>query len=222
VSASDRLDDFAATGRFWWRGAVTGDDLERLRGLYAAPARPGARVEAQDDLFRAVTQAQASQRIAELWPGMRPVRLVAFDKTPEMNWALPWHQDRVIAVRERVEAPGCSAWSLKGETWHCEPPVEVLAPMLFVRIHLDDCDEDNGAMEIAPGTHRRGVIPAEATAERAERAPCEVTTAQAGDVLILAMLTLHRSRPSLSPKRRRVLRVDYAAGDPPPPLVWAI
>src|SRR4051794_1322132 len=43
----------------------------------------------------------------------RPVRAVLFDKTATMNWSLPWHQDRVIAVRERMEVEGFGPWSRK-------------------------------------------------------------------------------------------------------------
>lgn len=40
--------------------------------------------------------------------GARPVRALLFDKTQDMNWALGWHQDRTIAVRERIDVPGYS------------------------------------------------------------------------------------------------------------------
>ena len=34
-------------------------------------------------------------------PNARPVRVIAFNKTEGNNWTLPWHQDRVVALRER-------------------------------------------------------------------------------------------------------------------------
>src|SRR5262249_48209390 len=33
------------------------------------------------------------------------VRGLFFDKTPAVNWNLPWHQDLTIAVRERRDVP---------------------------------------------------------------------------------------------------------------------
>ncbi|MCB1337935.1 MAG: phytanoyl-CoA dioxygenase family protein [Maritimibacter sp.] len=160
--------------------------------------------------------------IAGLAPGARPVRLVAFDKRPEANWVVPWHQDRVIAVRARAEVPGFTAWSRKGDTWHCEPPETILAAMLFVRVHLDDQDDRNGAMQIAPGSHRLGKVPAAEAARRAEEIGGLSCAAARGDVLVLDMLTLHRSLPSTSSAPRRTLRIDYAATDLPPPLEWAL
>jgi hypothetical protein len=41
-----------------------------------------------------------------LGPGAFAVRGLLFDKTPEANWGVPWHQDLTIAVKKRVEVPG--------------------------------------------------------------------------------------------------------------------
>lgn len=37
------------------------------------------------------------------------VRATFFDKVPGANWKLRYHQDSVIAVRERIETPGFEA-----------------------------------------------------------------------------------------------------------------
>ena len=44
---------------------------------------------------------------------MRPVRVLYFDKNPDANWAVPWHQDRTIAVAQRIDVPGYDMWSVK-------------------------------------------------------------------------------------------------------------
>ena len=36
------------------------------------------------------------------------VRGTLFDKNPDANWSLFWHQDSIITVKERVDAPGYS------------------------------------------------------------------------------------------------------------------
>ena len=51
--------------------------------------------------------------------------------------------------------------------------------------------------------------------------PIEVEDARRGDVLILHMNILHRSRPSQGSAPRRVLRVDYATAALPAPLTWS-
>jgi ectoine hydroxylase-related dioxygenase (phytanoyl-CoA dioxygenase family) len=139
-----------------------------------------------------------------------PVRIVAFNKSPTSNWAVAWHQDRVIAVDERCDEPGYTNWVMKDDVWHCEPPIELLHKLVFVRVHFDACDETNGAMEIAVGSHRMGLVDARRAKEVAEAHQMEVCRAAPGDVLLVKALTLHRSGSSVVQVNRRALRVDYA------------
>lgn len=55
-----------------------------------------------------LTHHSAIATVAALYLGedARPVRAILFDKTPQANWSLGWHQDRTIAVRERRETCG--------------------------------------------------------------------------------------------------------------------
>lgn len=56
----------------------------------------------------------------------------------------------------------------------------------------------------------------------AARCVTEDCAARRGDVLLLNMLVLHRSKPATDTRPRRVFRVDYAAVGLPPPLEWAV
>ena len=85
-----------------------------------------------------------------------PVRAVLFDKRPEANWLVPWHQDLSVVVAKRVDAVGWGQWSEKDGMVHVQPPVSMLESMLTVRLHLDDCGEDNGPLRVLPGSHRLG------------------------------------------------------------------
>lgn len=49
-----------------------------------------------------------------LGPGAFPTRALLFDKLPHANWLVGWHQDLTIAVRERIDMEGFSAWTIKG------------------------------------------------------------------------------------------------------------
>ena len=90
--------------------------------------------------------------IRQLDPDVVPVRTVSFNKSQRANWGVPWHQDRVIAVNDKVETEGYRNWTKKSGTWHCEPPLSVLENMLFVRVHLDDtaCVETRNVTNRAP------------------------------------------------------------------------
>ena len=149
-----------------------------------------------------------------------PVRGILFDKTPDANWKVPWHQDVTIAVAERREVAGFGPWSVKAGVLHVQPPAEILENMISIRIHLDPCGEENGALKVVPGSHRLGRISeAEASRMGAESvgAICE---ANAGDALLMRPLLIHASSPSSSPSHRRVVHIDFAGMELPCPLKW--
>lgn len=149
-----------------------------------------------------------------------PVRGIYFDKRPETNWLVAWHQDLTLALKERVEMPGWGPWSVKGGVPHVQPPVGCLEQMLTVRLHLDDADEDNGALRLLPGTHRLGRLDA-ATITRIRGTEGEVLcAAQTGDALLMRPLLLHASSRSTSGRHRRVLHIEFAGFDLPAPLAW--
>jgi hypothetical protein len=82
--------------------------------------------------------------------------------------------------------------------------------MITIRAHLDDCPNDNAPLLDVPGSHRLGRVAAERTADMAREhgyAPC---LAGAGDLWMYATSILHASERAQSPRRRRVLQVDYA------------
>jgi ectoine hydroxylase-related dioxygenase (phytanoyl-CoA dioxygenase family) len=211
--------DFHNNGLLWLRGALSTADCETLGAALGPENKPGARRAldgSENTALSPITKA-----IQANWPNHRPVRLVSFDKSNAVNWAVPWHQDRIITVKERVDMDGYTNWSQKAGVWHCEPPLDVLNKMLFVRVHLDGATAENGAMEIALGSHKNGAVPSGQADTIAQRHTHALTTAEAGDILILPMLTLHRSRTSKTATPRRTLRIDYAANALPPPLQWA-
>ena len=149
-----------------------------------------------------------------------PVRALYFDKSPDANWLVPWHQDLTLAMRARAEAPGVGPWSAKDGIPHVQPPVACLEQMLAVRLHLDAADEANGALRVLPGTHRAGRLSAERIQHlRAERAE-HLCAAGAGDALLMRPLLLHASSRSDSPRHRRVLHLEFAAFNLPENLRW--
>jgi len=149
-----------------------------------------------------------------------PVRGIYFDKRPETNWLVAWHQDLTLALKEQAEVPGFGPWSVKEGVPHVQPPMKLLEQMLTARLHLDDTDSSNGALRVLSGTHRRGRLSADAIQscrETHEELLCE---AKAGDVLLMRPLLLHASSRSSSPRRRRVLHIEFAGFPLPKPLEW--
>lgn len=148
-----------------------------------------------------------------------PVRAILFDKNPEANWKVPWHQDLSIAVQKRVEVEGFGSWSMKAGVQHVQPPAALLENMLAVRLHLDNCDETNGPVRVIPGSHKYGRIPESEIQNYITRSiqDCLVPT---GGVFLMKPLLLHASSLSQSPKHRRVIHIEYAAESLPGGLEW--
>ena len=216
--------EFEATGRAWIRNAVPLADLEQLAAGIELKGRAGNRPATGSPLTNYFLQPNpVSSTLTGLALDQRPVRLAVFDKTQETNWAVPWHQDRVIAVTGRHDLPGYTAWLPKQGYWHVEPPAALFDSMVFIRLHIDAADESNGCLQLALGSHKSGRIPASDAADLAEHLPVETCVASPGDVLIVKALTLHRSASSRSTAPRRALRIDYAdRSQLPSPLAWAI
>jgi hypothetical protein len=152
----------------------------------------------------------------------RLVRILAFDKTPETNWGVPWHQDRTVAVKRRVEADGFGPWTVKAGMPHVSPPQALLEAMFSLRLHLDDCGPENGPLKIIPGSHRLGRLPVRDVLDLGKRETATTCLAAAGDVLAMKALTVHASDPADAPGHRRVLHLDFSTADLPPPLEWAV
>lgn len=186
------------------------------------PHRAGRRLHGIDAL-RALVHPQGvlgQLAGATLGPGARAVRAVLFDKTPAANWALGWHQDRTIVVRERIAVAGFGPWTLKQGMIHVAPPVALQGDMCTMRVHLDPVPQDNAPLLVAPGSHRLGRIAEPDIAAAVERFGTYTCLAEAGDVWLYATLILHASGPARRPMRRRVLQIDWAVDDLPGGLTW--
>ena len=149
-----------------------------------------------------------------------PVRSLLFDKTAEANWKVFWHQDVTIAVSKRIDFPGFGPWSTKAEVQHVEAPVGVLEKMLTLRIHLDACDESNGPLNVLPGSHTQGKLNEEMLQDWRRRTTSATCLAQSGDVLFMRPLLVHASSPAVKPAHRRVIQIEFTAGQLPGGLLW--
>ena len=157
--------------------------------------------------------------LAQLYPeGCQVVKAMYFDKPSLLNWRVAWHQDLLINVNRRTALPGFGPWTRKPEGLSVQPPVAVLENICVLRLHLDDCDADNGALKVAPGSHRHGVVPAVAMAALVtEPTVCAVP---AGNVMLTKPLLLHASSPHTSDRPRRVLHLEFSSVKLPHGLDW--
>ena len=189
-----------------------------------APSAPGSRLDRLGTFAPFLAPPGPIAALASRLIGRpaRPVRAIAFDKSPDGNWALGWHQDRTINVAARAEVEGYGPWTVKQGRLHVQPPFALIAGMVTLRIHLDPVTSENAPLEIALGSHLAGLIAEACIPEVVAANAIHACLAEAGDVWAYATPILHASRRSVSAGPRRVLQVDYSADALPPPLQWAL
>ena len=120
-------------------------------------------------------------------------RLQAFDKSPQTNWFVPWHQDRAEDGAERA--------------------IAFLENTVALRIHLDACGEDNGPLEVIAGSHAKGRLEARTISGITAGAPAALCLAERGDIVAMRPLLLHRSQRAKMPAARRVIHIEYTRSD---------
>lgn len=142
------------------------------------------------------------------------VKSIFFDKTPETNWFVTWHQDMPINVKAKQEVEGFSRWTFKEEIHSVCPPEEICKNIFTLRIHLDDTDENNGVLKVLPGSHKKRHTDSEIATITENSLPfiCEIN---AGGLLAMKPLLLHASGKSKSQKRRRVIHLEFASVELP-------
>jgi ectoine hydroxylase-related dioxygenase (phytanoyl-CoA dioxygenase family) len=156
-----------------------------------------------------------------LGPGAFAFKATLFDNTPQANWKVAWHQDLSIPVYGTSRPDDWKAWSVKAQVLHAQPPAELLTRIVAVRVHLDSCGEDSGALRIIPGSHRAGRLDAEQTEHwKACRAPLSCGM-RAGGLMLMNPLLLHASSACESPTHRRVVHLEFASENLPAGLDWA-
>lgn len=193
---------------------VSREKLDAVRARVFAPGEAGTRCLLDDAHVGGIAVEARGTLVAagKLSADAVAIQAIAFDKTPEANWKVTWHQDVMFPFAEAVRAEGFVLPSVKDGVNYARPPVSVLDELLAVRIHLDECDANNGPLRVSPGTHRRGVIPSTEISSSVAAAGERVCLAAEGEALLMKPLTLHASSPAREPRHRRVLHFVYHSG----------
>jgi ectoine hydroxylase-related dioxygenase (phytanoyl-CoA dioxygenase family) len=137
-------------------------------------------------------------------------RATLFEKLPDSNWLVAWHQDTALPLCERREVPGWGPWSVKDGVHYAHAPAQALEKIVALRIHLDDSTADNGPLRVVPATQTQGVLNDDeihTIAESAVPIDCLMTL---GGVVAMRPLVIHASSKSRTGNPRRVLHIEYA------------
>jgi ectoine hydroxylase-related dioxygenase (phytanoyl-CoA dioxygenase family) len=148
------------------------------------------------------------------------VQCTLFEKSADRNWLVPYHQDLMIPVKQRVDDDRLTGWSEKEGTLYVQPPREVLESLVALRVHIDDCGPTQGPLRVVPGSHRFGVLSNEQAATLRETHGEHACTVERSGIVAMKPLVLHASSKASEPNRRRVLHILFGPAALPYGLEW--
>ncbi len=207
---------------------LTADEVEELLAdltkLQLQPLRGGIRrIEQQVPQVAALARTQKLLSVAASHLPGQPelVRAIYFDKSPENNWYVTWHQDQTVSVSERFENDEWGPWSVKSGAWHVQPPLEVLDQMVTIRIHLDPATVANGCLKVIPGSHRLGLINVEQVLEHISKEKAVYCESPLGGAVVMRPHILHASEKAVATTPRRILHFEYSSYKLPGGVSWS-
>lgn len=195
---------------------VPESDIARLNRELAKSPLPRSRAGSRHALkHSSIAKLARDPRLAGLAEeilgrGATPFRATLFDKSPNSNWLVAWHQDTALPLRKRQDVPGWGPWSVKDGVVYAHAPASVLRKLLALRLHLDDSTLENGPLRVLPGTHAMDVLGDDALHQLAAQTPAINCVVPRGGVLAMRPLIVHSSSKSHHECARRVLHIEYA------------
>ena len=187
-----------------------------LTSLEASPlprGRAGSRHAMRHPAIAELARDVRLMRIARAALGGEaiPFKATLFDKGPDANWLVAWHQDTALPLRERRDVLGWGPGSMKDGIAYAHAPAHALDRILALRVHLDDSTAANGPLRVLPASHVRGVLSDEEVRRvSGETPPVECLVARGG-VLAMKPLIIHASSKSVDDAPRRVIHFEYTA-----------
>ncbi len=147
------------------------------------------------------------------------VKSIYFDKPENSNWFVSYHQDLTISVDKKLNIEGYGPWTTKHNQFAVQPPLSILQDNFTIRIHLDNTNQENGALKVVPTSHLKGIYRQETIDWSIEtEKTCEV---KKGGVMIMKPLLLHSSGRTTNSEKRRVLHIEFSRSPLPENLNWA-
>nr|WP_196782934.1 MULTISPECIES: phytanoyl-CoA dioxygenase family protein [Chryseobacterium] len=147
------------------------------------------------------------------------VKSIYFDKPETSNWYVAYHQDLTISVDKKLELDGFGPWTTKKNQFAVQPPLKILENIFTIRIHLDDTDENNGALKVVPRSHAKGIYRPETIDWATETE--EICSVKKGGIMIMKPLILHGSNRTNDGRRRRVIHIEFSDMELPEELRWS-
>jgi ectoine hydroxylase-related dioxygenase (phytanoyl-CoA dioxygenase family) len=211
----DQLDAFARDGYLRWGPLLAPAEVEALRAEYdrvfaeAEAAGTCRNLSADTRVEPERRNRQQMLQIIQMCERSLPFRRLLYDQRilavvrAIIGPAVMLFHDQ--ALYKRARTGGAVTWHQDNGYWRCAP-----ANLLSCWIALDDATVDNGAMQVAPGSHlapqRHGTASeSDQLLEVATPAPEAIAAVElpAGGCMFHHCQTLHYTAPNLTDRARR-------------------
>lgn len=200
---------------------LSGEELEQLREHHAQVIA-GKYQTNRSPWYRSVEPGQPLDRIVKIdnsyWCDsviaravLHPIVGATAARLAGVQGIRLWH-DQLLFKPPDTGARGNVGWHQDYGYWQCTEPAELLTAWLA----LDDVNEENGCMQVVPGSHKWGLLPEgdffeqdleklKARIEKVTGQPWRTVKCEmpAGAMSFHHCLTIHGSGPNLSQRPRR-------------------
>lgn len=147
------------------------------------------------------------------------VKSIYFDKPETSNWFVSYHQDLTISVDKKQETEDFEFWTSKHNQFAVQPSLAILENIFTIRIHLDDTDENNGALKVVEKSHLKSIYRPETIDWNTEKEV--ICNVEAGGIMLIKPLLLHGSNKTINHKKRRVIHIEFSNKTLPNDLSWS-
>jgi len=202
-------------GYDWQRLGLKPNELTELQHCFkenSSSQLSGLRqVEQLYPVVKALLASDSIHRILDQYLGEAAffLRGILFNKRPQRNWPVSWHQDLALVCSNPQHFPQIKTWRKKSELYHHQGHRLALESMLTLRIHIDSARHDNGCLQLIPKSHSQGVLSKQQIQQMKNQNGVQYCEAMAGDILVMNPLIVHASARLQSPQQRRILHLEF-------------
>lgn len=136
-------------------------------------------------------------------------KAIYFNKPAMSNWFVGYHQDLSISAKEKQTQKDYVQWTYKEKQWGVIPSEDILKNTITLRVHLDDTNETNGALQVIPKSHLKGIIRIDEHFKKEELGEEVLCKVEKGAVMLMKPLLLHASQRSMSTSDRSVIHLEF-------------
>lgn len=202
-------------GYDWQRQGLKSSELAELQhGLKENSSSQHSGLRQVEQLYptvKALLSSHSIHRILDQYLGEAAfyLRGILFDKRPQRNWPVSWHQDLALVCSDPQHFPKIKTWREKSGLYHHQGHRLALEHMLTLRIHIDTARHDNGCLQLIPKSHKQGILTESQIQQIKNQNGALYCEAMAGDILVMNPLIVHASARLQSPQQRRILHLEF-------------